>query len=93
MKKKLTKLFCVCVISCCFWVVDFDFNYSFNLVNKKSGTYNHHMIAALETELTSWLDFDISFVWDRTEDPRPEDDGTVPEKDDYYLIFSVGVEY
>ena len=39
------------------------------------------------------LEFDISFVWDRTEDPRPEDDGTLPEKNDYYLIFSVGVEY
>jgi len=72
--------------------VDFDVNYNFNIVNKTSGTYIHHMIAAIETELTSWLDFDISFVWDRTEDPRPEDDSTIPEKDDYYLIFSVGVE-
>ena len=73
--------------------VDFDVRYNFNIVNEKSGTYNHHMIAALETELTSWLDFDISFVWDRTEDPRPESDGTVPEQDDFYLIFSMGVEY
>jgi hypothetical protein len=50
------------------------------------------MIAALETELISWLDFDVSFVWDRTEDPRADSDGTVPEQDDYYLILSVGVE-
>jgi len=73
--------------------VDFNFRYNFYFVNEKSGTYSHHLITALETELTSWLDFDISFVWDRTEDPRPESDGTVPEQDDFYLIFSLGVEY
>ena len=73
--------------------VDFDVNYSFMIVNENSGTYTHHMIAALETELISWLDFDISIVWDRTQDPQPEDDGTVPKQDDFYLIFSLGIEF
>ena len=73
--------------------VEFDFSYYFQILNKASGTYTHHLVATLETELTKWLDFDISFVWDRTQDPTPESDGTVPKPDDFYLIFSLGIEF
>ncbi len=73
--------------------VDWDINYSFILVNEQSGQYTHHFVTSLETELTSWLDFDISFVWDRIEKPTANADGTVPEPDDYKLIFSLGVDY
>jgi hypothetical protein len=73
--------------------VEFDFRYDFQILNQESGTYTHHLVAALETELTSWLDFDISLVWDRTEDPTPEADGTVPKSDDFYLIFSLGIDF
>jgi putative salt-induced outer membrane protein YdiY len=73
--------------------VEFDFSYNFMIINKESGTYTHHLIATLETELTDWLDFDISFVWDRTQNPQPESDGTVPKPDDFYLIFSLGIEF
>ena len=73
--------------------MDFIINYSFNIVNEASGSYTHHSITTLETELTKWLDFDISFVWDRIKEPTPNADGTVPEPDDYKLIFSLGVDY
>lgn len=73
--------------------VDFDFLYNFQLVNERSGTYNHHLVASLETELTQFLNFDVSFVWDRTETPQPNEDGTVPDPNDYYLIFSIGVDF
>lgn len=73
--------------------VEFDFRYDFQILNKESGTYTHHFVVALETELTSWLDFDVSFIWDRTQDPTPEADGTVPKSDDFYLIFSLGIEF
>jgi hypothetical protein len=73
--------------------VDFDFHYEFQIINEASGSYTHHFVAALETELTVWLDFDVSFVWDRTKDPTPEADGTVPKPDDFYLIFSLGIDF
>jgi hypothetical protein len=73
--------------------VDLDLLYNFQIVNKESGTYNHHFIATLETEITNWLDFDVSFVWDRIRDPQPNADGTVPEQDDYYLILGLGVDF
>ncbi len=73
--------------------IDFDFLYNFEIVNEESGTYTHHLVATVETELTSWLDFNISAVWDRTQDPQPKKNGTVPEKDDYYMIFGVGIDF
>lgn len=73
--------------------IDFDFTYSFKLVNESSGTYTHHTVTSFETELTSWLDFDISFIWDYVRDPTPNSDGTLPESDDYKLTFSLGIEY
>lgn len=74
-------------------ILDLKLNYSFNIVNKESGRYTHHSIATLETEITSWLDFDISFVWDRIQEPTANSDGTTPESDDYKLMFMVGLEY
>ena len=73
--------------------IDFIINYSFNIVNEESGQYTHHALATLETEITDILDFDISVVWDRTEKPTARADGSIPEKDDYQLIFWVGVDF
>jgi len=73
--------------------VDFDFLYNFQILNEASGTYTHHMVAAFETELTRWLDLDISFVWDRIQDPQPNADGTEPKQDDFYLIVGLGIEF
>ena len=73
--------------------VDFDFEYNFQIVNKASGTYIHRMVPALETELTDWLDLDVSLVWDRIQDPQADADGEVPEKDDYYFIVALGIDF
>jgi len=62
-------------------------------VNKASGSYIHHAMATFEDELTSWLNLDLSLVWDRTENPMPSADGTIPKQNDYKLMFSLGVEY
>ena len=72
---------------------DFDLLYNFQIVNEASGSYTHHLITSLETELTGWLDFDISFVWDRIQNPTPAADGTMPNKNDLQLIFSLGIEF
>ncbi|MDX1335836.1 MAG: DUF481 domain-containing protein, partial [Gammaproteobacteria bacterium] len=73
--------------------VDFTGNYQFKLLNEASGSYTHHATAAFETELLSWLDFDITLVWDYIMDPTASADGTIPESNDYKLIFSLGIEY
>ena len=73
--------------------LDFIADYDFKIVSKKSGRYMHHGIVTLETELTDLLEFDISFIWDRTQEPAQRSDGTIPEKDDFQLRFSVSIDF
>ena len=73
--------------------VDFIVGYKIQVGNEASGGYTHHSITTLETELTKWLDFDVSFVWDRIGSPTADADGKVPDKDDYRLILSLAVDF
>jgi len=73
--------------------MDFVFDYRFFVVNRESGTYTHHLVSGFELEITRILDLDISFIWDRTQNPRPEADGVVPKKDDYRLVLFVGFDF
>jgi hypothetical protein len=73
--------------------IDFDVNYSFYLVDKDAGTYTHHFVSSVETDLIGNIDFDISFVWDRIEDPQPASDGSVPEQNDFRLIVGLGWDF
>ena len=72
--------------------IDFKALYKFDIVNQESGKYTHHVRTALEIELTRRLDLDLSFVWDRIQDPKPEADGRVPDQDDFYFFFGIGFE-
>jgi hypothetical protein len=71
--------------------MDFLVDYSFQIVNEESGRYTHHFITTLSTEFIGDMDLDVSFVWDRVQDPQPNSDASVPKKDDYQLI--VGFSY
>lgn len=73
--------------------MDYVFDYRFFVVSQESGTYTHHMVTGLELELTSILDFDISLIWDRTQNPQPEADGVVPKQDDFRLVIFLGFEF
>ena len=71
---------------------DFNVLYQFNVVNEESGTYTHHAKASLEIELTGTLDLDLSLIWDRIQDPATNEDGTVPEQDDFYFFCGLTFE-
>ena len=73
--------------------LDFIAVYNFNIVNEESGRYSHHTIATMEAEVSDLLDFEISFVWDRTEKPKLRADGTLPKQNDFQLIFGVEVDF
>jgi putative salt-induced outer membrane protein YdiY len=73
--------------------LEFLFDFSFQLVDKDSGTYIHHMVSTLESDLIGDLELDISFVWDRVENPQPAEDGTVPQQDDFQLIVGISYEF
>jgi len=73
--------------------LEYLFDFSFQIVDQESGTYIHHLITTLESDLFSDFDLDISFVWDRIEDPQPAADGTVPKQDDFQFILGLGYEF
>ena len=60
--------------------------------DKDSGGLTTHFISTFETELTRNLDLDISFIWDRVQDPVPESDGSVPKKDDFRMTVGLGID-
>ncbi len=73
--------------------LDLFVDYRFFLVNEESGTYTHRFHTGIEVELVGNLDLDLSWVWDRIQDPRSNADGTLPERDDFRTILSVGYSF
>ena len=73
--------------------VDFLLDYSFRVLNEVSGTYTHHAVAKVSTEFIGDFDFDVSVIWDHIQTPQAKDDGTVPEKNDYQLVFSLAYDF
>ena len=70
--------------------IDYYASYDALFADKDSGTYSHHVDTGLEIELIGDLDFNIAWIWDHIQDPRPLEDGTVPEQDDTRLVFGLG---
>jgi hypothetical protein len=73
--------------------MDYLFTFQGRLVDEQSGTYQHHLLTTLSTDLIGNFDLDVSFVWDRIEDPQQRADGSTPEQDDYRLIIGLGYEF
>ena len=73
--------------------MDYFFNYRFFVVNEESGTYTHHLMTGFEFELFGDFDLDVSWVWDRTQDPRQNSDGTFPEQNDFRTIIGLGYSF
>ena len=72
--------------------LDFNTELRFTMGDKDSGGLSTHWISTFEFELTKKLDFDVSFVWDRVQDPVADEDGVVPLQDDYRLILGIGLD-
>ena len=67
--------------------------YQFIVTGRNSGLLTTHFVSSLEYELTEIFDLKMSFIWDRVQDPTAQANGTVPQQDDFYLIFGLGVSY
>ena len=73
--------------------LDVHFSYRSQFTNQASGRYNHHMVGGFSVELSSWLDFDVSLVWDRIQQPQADPSGNLPDQDDWRLIVGLGFEF
>ena len=73
--------------------IDFIARYNIQVGNTASGGYTHHIILTVESEITGALDFDTSFIWDRTSNPTEAADGIAPVPDDYRVTFGISYTY
>ena len=73
--------------------LDFAAKYNIQIGNKASGGYTHHIILTVDSEIIGALDFNTSFVWDRTSDPTEAADGTTPIPNDFSLMFGISYTY
>lgn len=62
---------------------DIEFIFSYNIsIGSPPNDNIQHLVATFEIDLFKDIDLDITFQWDRVGEPRPEADGTVPQKSD-----------
>ena len=73
-------------------MTDFVYSYKLTYTDAAAGRYKHHMVAAFENELTGWLDFDVTGVWDFILNPEERADGTVPFSNDFQILLGFGIE-
>jgi len=50
-------------------------------------------VSTLSVELTKRFDLNVSLVWDRTQNPKPDSSGLVPKQDDFRLMLGLGVRF
>jgi len=72
--------------------VDLEGTYSITLGDSKTGGYTHRSILTIETELTEKLDFDVTGVWDRIKSPVQDQDGNIPERNDFRILVGLGYD-
>ena len=68
--------------------VDWATNLTFTTI----GNTNHIGTADLFIEVTNILNVHCSFLYLRTEEPHPREDGTVPLKNDYFFVMGVSLQ-
>jgi putative salt-induced outer membrane protein YdiY len=73
--------------------VDLILEYQLQFITPDTGRTNHHAVSTLEVELTSVIDLDVSFIWDRIENPEKESDGDSPKTDDFRLTVGLAIEF
>jgi len=73
--------------------MDVIFDYRMTKMDKESGDFRHHMLLKSENEITSWFDFDVTFVWDYLAEPTRNSEGLLPYKNDYQLLVGFGVDF
>ncbi|MFD2167517.1 YdiY family protein [Thalassotalea euphylliae] len=73
--------------------IDFETKYQVQIVSEEAGELIHHLQTGVEIELINDFDLDLTLYVDRVDKPRPEEDGRVPDKDDYRFVVSLGYEF
>lgn len=71
--------------------IDLTLEYRGQFTSREVGETTHHAVSTLSLELTKRFDLDVSFIWDRTTNPKVGADGVEPKPDDFRLVVGLGV--
>lgn len=55
--------------------------------------FTHHFETILGIDITGDLNLDIQFIWDRVNQPPPDETGVTPLKDDFRMYLGLGYEF
>jgi hypothetical protein len=72
--------------------IDWDSNYSIVAVVTDWHKTSHHLTSVFSFEVWGPLDLDVSFVWDRIENPADDPDGGTPKSDDFQLTLGIALD-
>ena len=73
--------------------IDFDLYYSIQVGVPDTENIFHHTLAVLSLEFFRDFDLDLSLIWDRVENPVPDEDGRTPEQDDFQTSINLALEF
>jgi len=73
--------------------IDFELSYKLTATESETGGYLQNAKLNFDIELTDVLDFDISFFWDRVNNPQLNIEGVPLEKNDFRIAFGLGVSF
>ena len=73
--------------------IDYEASYNVQVIDEASGGNIHHFQTGLEIDLTNDFDLDLTFYADRTENPKEDSEGLVPEKNDFRLVVGLGYDF
>ena len=74
--------------------INYELLANMTFLNEQSGRYQHHIVSALSIDLFGkHLDLDFSTIWDRTEKPQENFDGTTPAQDDFHFLISIVYDF
>lgn len=72
--------------------LELEVQYTPQFTEKDSGLYKHYLKTSLDIDLTGDLDLELSYIWERTEEPQPDDEGQVPNQNDTWVTFGLSYE-
>jgi putative salt-induced outer membrane protein YdiY len=73
--------------------IDYDATYSVQIIDEEAGGNIHHFETGLEIDLTNDFELGITFYADRTENPKPDSENNIPEKNDFRLVIGFGYDF
>ena len=71
--------------------IDFLFDYRLLFTKPEAGGLNQHFVTGLSFDAIGFLDFDVTFVWDRLDRPRPAANGDGAEAERLPLDLRPGI--